>query len=105
MSEREPEREPERELSPKPRPEPREPVVEISAGPDDPRYVPCNIDGYSEDAEEFWQLGEVYDKLARYTRLRCMAKRQREQGGIEKALRMEAQMEAIYKLLPEWAKW
>ncbi len=58
-----------------------------------------------EDEAELAQLAEVFSELQRYTLLRQQAVKFRRQGYIAVAIGSEIAMDAIYKALPDWAKW
>lgn len=47
----------------------------------------------------------AYKNLSQYCELRWFAYHRRLEGKIEEALRYEKKMDALYKKLPQWAKW
>lgn len=62
------------------------------------RLNELNLPVASEDAH-------VRDKLARYASHKAYAMKCRAQGIIASAMQLEAGCDAIYKSLPDWAKW
>lgn len=64
--------------------------------------VPNLDDETREDLEE---KEHAFSKLHSYAIKKGRAMELREQGKIEAASRFEAQCDAIYESLPDWAKW
>ena len=50
-------------------------------------------------------IATVYDRLAKYARVKADAMSARQAGRIVFALRAEQQCDEIYSALPAWARW
>lgn len=64
-----------------------------------------NLDDMSVDPNDYIDAEAVLKQLAAYCSLKQRAMRARLSGAVEVAVAWEQQMEAIYKRLPEWARW
>lgn len=64
-----------------------------------------NLDDYSDDPDDHYQVSEVFWLLSNYERLKMMSIKARRLGNIDLAQRCERDQESIYKNLPDWAKW
>ena len=55
--------------------------------------------------DDLYAASRVFRKLADYARIKREAMRNRLEGNIDRAVRLEADCEFIYTNLPPWARW
>jgi hypothetical protein len=68
-------------------------------------FEPINLDCITDDPAELQELAAALAYLSNYARLRAKAVHARRQGHIKTAKTAEERAQAIYVLLPEWARW
>lgn len=64
-----------------------------------------NLDCFTMDPKELYEVGRVFQKLANYATTKSCAMKDRLAGNIKAALESERKCEAIYRTLPSWARW
>lgn len=68
-------------------------------------FDPINIDSLTDNPDELNRLADVFAYLSAYSRARAKAAYARRQGHIKTALTAEHRADAVYVLLPNWARW
>jgi hypothetical protein len=64
-----------------------------------------NLDALSVDSADYDLAADVLGQLAAYAHAKARAMRLRVQGDVEAALSWEKHQEALYRKLPQWARW
>ena len=64
-----------------------------------------NLDCLSIDPDDLREAANVLHALAQYARRKAEAMEHRLAGNVNVALILEAQLDAQYRKLPEWARW
>lgn len=64
-----------------------------------------NLDGLTLDPDTLEQVADTLSKLSVYAKLKAKAIRARRAGHVQTALTQERKADAVYVVLPDWAKW